>query len=135
MPQMSTVSVNEVSLGKYAKATPTIKTYNSNPNSNVQHSSNYRDGGKYHNSQFCKDQNKPQYNTHGPRKQKCYYCQGEYLVRDCEKFKKDKVKYKLKTMDLAKKYKDKIRQAAKKGNITVNKATFSDTQVSTYFVE
>ena len=59
----------------------------------------------------------------------------EHLVRNCEKLSKDKVKYKLKTADLAKKYKDKIRQAAKKGSITVNKAIFSDAQESTYSME
>ena len=89
-------------------------------------SSNYIDHGKYHNSQFCKDQGNPQYNTHGQRKLEYYYCQGEHLVRDCEKFNKDKAKHKCKTADLAKKYKDKIRQAAKKGNITVNEAMFSE---------
>ena len=45
----------------------------------------------------------------------CYYYEGEHYVRDCKKFTKGKAKYKLKTMDLAKKYKDKFRQAAKKG--------------------
>ena len=79
MPWMSIVSMNEVSLGKYAKPKPTVKTYNSNPNSNVQYSSNYREGGKYHSSQFHKDQGKPKYNTCGPRKLECYYAKGSTL--------------------------------------------------------
>ena len=41
---------------------------------------------------------------------KCYYCEGEYCVKDCEKYK---AKYKLKTVDLTKKYKNKFRQVAK----------------------
>ena len=135
VPLMPTVSMHEVSLGKCAKPKPIVKTYHSNLNSNMQYSSNYRDDGIYHNSQYCKDQGKPKYGTHGPRKLECYYCQGEHLVRDCEKFNKDKVKYKLKTMDHAKKYKDKIRQAAKRGNIKVNKAIFSNAQESTYSLE
>ena len=61
-------------------------------------------------------------------------CQGEHLVRDCEKLNKGKVKYNLKTVDLAKMYKDKIRQAAKRGNIMGNEATFSNAQESTYYV-
>ena len=37
-----------------------------------------------------------------------------------KKITRDKAKYKLKTMDLAKKYINKFRQAAKNGNILVN---------------
>ena len=36
---------------------------------------------------------------------------------DCKKFTKDKAKYKLKTSDLTKKYKDKFKQAARKGAV------------------
>ena len=38
-------------------------------------------------------------------------------------FTKDKAKYKLKTADLTKKYKDRFRQTARKGNITVSKVS------------
>ena len=51
---------------------------------------------------------------------KCYYCEGEHCVKDCKKFTRDKAKYKLKTTDLAKKYKNRFRQAAKNRNISVN---------------
>ena len=51
---------------------------------------------------------------------KWFYCEGEQCIKDCEKFTRDKAKYKLKTMDLTKKYKNKFRQAAKNGNISVN---------------
>ena len=54
---------------------------------------------------------------------KCYYCEGEHHIRDCDKFTKDKAKYKLKTVDLAKKYKSKFRKAAKNGSMSVNEIT------------
>ena len=135
MPQVSKERVHEVSFGKYTKANLLVKTYNSNSQCNMQYSSNFRDGGKHHSSQFHKDQSKQPYSICGSRKLECYYCQGEHLVRDCERFSKDNVKYKLKTADIAKKYKDKIRQAAKKGGITVNEAAFSYAQESTYSME
>ena len=63
----------------------------------------------------------------------CYSCEGEHYIRGCNKFTKDKAKYKLKTMDLTKKYKDKLRQAVRKGNISVNK--IASVPESTYPVE
>ena len=50
----------------------------------------------------------------------CYYCEGEHCIKDCKKFTRDKAKYKLKTADLARKYKSKFRQAAKNDSISVN---------------
>ena len=63
----------------------------------------------------------------------CYYCKGEHHIKELKKFTKDKAKYKLRTMDLAKKYKDKFRQAARKGNITVSEV--SSVPESIYLVE
>ena len=63
----------------------------------------------------------------------CCYCEGEHCIKDCEKFTRNKVKYKLKTMDLAKKYKNKFRQAAKNGNISVNE--IASVPELTYLVE
>ena len=57
------------------------------------------------------------------------------IYQGLQKFSNDKVKYKLKTADLIKTYKDKFRQAARNGNITVNEATLSSTQELTYSVE
>ena len=65
----------------------------------------------------------------------CYYCEGEYHIRDCKKFTNDKAKYNMKTADLAKKYKDKFRLAARRGNIMVNEAMLSSVPESTYSVE
>ena len=65
----------------------------------------------------------------------CYYCEGNHLLRDYEKVSEDKSKYNLNTADLAKKYKDKLRQAFREGNITVNKAVLSSTQELTYSME
>ena len=134
VPQVSKERVHDVSFGRYTKPNSPGKTCNSNSQHRMRYSSNIRDVGKHHSSQLCKDQSKQHYGTCGPRKLECYYCK-EHLVRDCEKFGKDKVKYKLKTTDLAKKYKDKIRQVAKKGNIMMNEAAFSNAQESNYSVE
>ena len=60
MPWMSTVTMHEVCFGKYAKPNSPVKNYNSKPQGNMQYSSNFRDGCKYHNNQFNKDQGKPQ---------------------------------------------------------------------------
>ena len=78
------------------------------------------------------DQNSHQPNQ-GQRKMKCYYFEGEHHIKDCEKFTRDKAKYKLKTMDLTKKCKNKFRQAAKNGNIFVNE--IACVPESTYLVE
>ena len=58
----------------------------------------------------------------------CYYYEGEHCIRDCEKSTKDKAKYKLNTADLARKYKQKFRQAARKGNTTVNEVSSVQSQ-------
>ena len=50
-------------------------------------------------------------------------------------FSRDKVKYKLTSADMFKKCKDKIRQQAKKENISIKEATFTTTQESIYSIE
>ena len=85
--------------------------------------------------QFNRSQAKPQYN-HTPSKPKCYYCEGKHCINKCEKFKQGKAKYKLKATDIIQKYKEKIIQKAKRDNISINKATFLDSQQElTYSVE
>ena len=133
MPQVSKDRVHEVSFSKYTKPNSPVKAYN-NSQCNTQYSSNSRTGSKQHSSQFHRDQSRQQYNCR-PGKLECYCCEEEHLVRVCEKFSKDKTKYNLKTADLAKKYKEKQRQAVKKGNITVNEAVFSNTQELIYSEE
>ena len=52
-----------------------------------------------------------------------------------QKITKDRAKYKLKTADLTKKYKDKFRQTARKRNTTVSEAMLSSAPESTYLVK
>ena len=131
--QMSRQWVHEVRVCKYTRQNSPSADYNG-PQHRTQTSSNFRRGDKQYNKQPCTDQGSYQPNW-GPRKLVCYYCEGENCVRHCKKFSKDKAKYKLKTADLAKKYKDKFRQASRKGNVTVNEETLSSTQESTYSIK
>ena len=89
---------------------------------------------KSSNSQYNRDQGRSQYNCiHAALK--CYYCEGDHHLKNCEKFSKDKAKYKLKSVDMFQKCKDKIMQQAKKENVSINKAAFAMAQESTYSVE
>ena len=112
--------VEEVNTGKYPGQNPTHKTYN-DPSHRSQYSSSFRDrsSSSQYNSQTDRDQSSLQPNQ-GQRKVRFYYCEGEHPVKDWEKFTRDKAKYKLKMMDLTKKYKNKLRQAVKNGNMSVN---------------
>ena len=107
-------------MGKYPGQNPTHKSYNG-PSHKSQYISGFRDKGSS-SSQPLRNHSSIQPNG-GLRKMKCYYCEGEHWIKDCEKFTRDKAKYKLKTADLAKKYKSKFRQAAKNGSISVNEVT------------
>ena len=98
VPQVSTEWVQEVSTSKYTRQNPTKKTYNG-PNHRSQNDSSISNRNRQYNSQPCRDKGSFQPNQ-GQRKLICYYCDGEHCIRDCEKFTKDKTKYKLKTMDL-----------------------------------
>ena len=133
MPQVSKERVHEVCFSKYTKPNSPVKAYNNSQHNN-QYSSNSRNGSKQHSGHFHVDQCRHQY-KHRPGKLECYYCEGEHLFRGCEKFSKDNAKYNLKTTELAKKYKDNLRQAVKKGNITVTEVAFSNTQELTYSME
>ena len=92
--QVSTEKIHEVSCGKYNTPKTPHKSYNSSHFRNPCNS-----------NQFNRDQGKPQYN-HAPSKPKCYYCKGKHLIKDCEMFKQDKAKYKLKAANITQKYKD-----------------------------
>ena len=122
--QVSTERIHEVSYGKYNTPKTPHKLYNS---------SHFRT--PCNNNQFNRNQGKPQYSC-APSKLKCYYCKGKHIINECEKFKWDKAKYKLKTADITQTYKDKILQKAKKENTRVNEATLSSSQQeSTYTME
>ena len=105
--QVSTQRNHEVSYGKYNTPKTPHKSYNS---SHLRNPCN--------NKQCNKNQGKPQYNC-ACSKLKCYYCEGEHIIKECEKFKQDKAKYKLKTANITQKYKEKILQKAKKENMWV----------------
>ena len=133
VPHVSKERVHKVSFSKYTKPNSPVKAYN-NSLHNTQYSSNFRNGNEQHSSQFHRGQGKQQYNCR-QGKLECYYCKGDHIIRDYEKFSKDRTKNNLKTTDLVKKYMDKLRQAIRKGNITVNEATFSNAQELTYSME
>ena len=110
---MTTEEVNEESYNRGKKQYSYDKSNNR---------SNFR---KQYNSSLY---NRYQGNSHSypaPIKVKCYYCDGEHCIGECEKFKKDKEKYNLSRADIAKKYKERLLKNAKKSNISINKATLS----------
>ena len=118
VPQVAKEWVQAICTGKYPGQNTTNKTYN---DPNMGHSIVLVPGTGAVVGNTIANPNQSSYHPkQGQRKMKCYYCEGEHHIRDCKKFTKDKAKYKLKTVDLAKKYKDKFRQTARKGNILVN---------------
>ena len=100
---------------------------------------------KSHNSSnFRKQYNGSPYNRYwgdshsywAPIKVKCYYCNGEHCINECEKFKKDEDKYNLSRANIAKKYNEKLLQNAKKSSISINETALSSkSQESTYSIE
>ena len=67
---------------------------------------------------------------------KCYYCDGEHCINECEKFKKDKDKYNLNRANIAQKYKERLLKNAKKSIISIHEVALSKkTQESTYSIE
>ena len=135
VPQVPKEWVQEENTGNYTEQNPTNKFYNG-PNCRSQTNSSFSNRQcnslRQYSSHPYRYQGTYQPN-YGQRKLMCYYCKGEHHIRDCKKFTKDKAKYKLRTMDLAKKYKDKFRQAARKGNMTVSEE--SSVPESTFSVE
>ena len=115
VPQVTKKWVQEVSMGKNPGQNPTHKTYNG-PSHRLQYISSFRGSSS---SQPHRNHSSYQPNQ-SLRKMKCYYCEGEHSIKDCKKFMRDKAKYKCKTVDFARKYKSKFRQAAKSGSISVN---------------
>ena len=120
VPQVAKEWVQEVITGKCPGQNPTHKTYNG-PSHRLQYSSRFRNrsSSKQYNSKHHRDPSSYQHNQ-GQRKMNCYYCEGDHCIKDCKNFSRDKAKYKMKTTDLIKKYKNKFRQAAKNGNISVD---------------
>ena len=97
LSQVSIKRVQEVSMpNRYDKARSSLpnKTQSS-PHYNSQTRSTFRNTHKPPNSQYNRDQGRLQYNC-VPTNLKCYYCQGDHLLKECHKFCKDKAKYELK---------------------------------------
>ena len=57
---------------------------------------------------------------------------GEHLIKDCVKLAKEKSQDKQKDTDLARCYKNKLRDAVWRGNITINEVSFARAPEMTY---
>ena len=126
------IQVNEVS---YSKA---MWQYGSNcPNNNqsypVQFHNTFRKNNKKLRGPFRKSPGQPAY-KHSPRKIWCYYCDGKLLIKDCVKLAKEKSQDKQDT-EVARQYKNKLRDVVQWGNITVNEASFARAPETTYSIE
>ena len=102
VPQVTKKWVQEVSMGKYPGLSPMHKTYNG-PSCRSHYSSSFRDKGSSNSSsQPCRKHSIYQ-PKQGPRKMKCYYCEGEHHIKRLQNHTRDKAKDKLKMVDLTKK--------------------------------
>ena len=72
----------------------------------------FRENNKQPRGPFRKSQGQPA-NKHGPRKILCYYCEGEHLIKDCVKLAKEKSRDKQKDIEVARQYKNKLRDENK----------------------
>ena len=103
LSQVSIERVHKISIpNRYVKPRSSLpnKTH-SNPHYNPQTRSTFRNTHKTHNNQHNRDQGRLQYHC-SPANLKCYYCQGDLLLKECNKLTKDKTKYKPKTVDMLK---------------------------------
>ena len=98
-------------------------TYSSTQH-NPQSSSTFNNVHKSSGIQYNRDQRRLQYNCLTINL-KCYYCEGDHCLENCNKFSRDKAKCKLKSADMFRKCKDKITQHAKKENMSTNEAAFT----------
>ena len=108
-------------------------TYSSTQH-NPRSSSSFRNAHNSSSCQYNRDPGKLQYNL-TPANLRCYHCKGDHYLKNCDRFSGDKAKYKLKSVDMFKKCKDKIMWHAKKENMSINEAAFTMAQESTYSVE
>ena len=130
---VATERTNEVSHVKYCKPRTPSKTYNG-PHFRPNNNSHFGTPCITNSHQFSRNHGRSLF-SHGQNNLKCYYCEGKHHIRDCNKFIKDKVKYKSKSTDIMQKCKDKIIQKSRNYNISINKATFSTGQGSAYPME
>ena len=64
-----------------------------------------------------------------------YYCNCEHLIKDCVKLAKEKFWDKQKDTEVARWYKNKLRDAMQRGNMTINKPSFARAPETTNSVE
>ena len=130
---VATERINEVSQGKCSKPRIPSKAYNS-PHFIPHNNSHFGTPCNTNSHQFNRNHVRSKY-SHSQNNLKCYYSDDKDHIRGCDKFKQDKARYRLKTSDITQKCKDKIIQKAKKDNVSINEATFSTSQDSTYSME
>ena len=127
------IQVNEVSYSK------TTWQYGSDcPNNNqpcpVWFHNSFRENNKWPRGPFGKSPGQPVY-KHGSKKILCYHCEGEHLIKDCVKLTREKCQDKQKDTEVARWYKNQLRDAVQRGNITVNKSSFARAPDTTYSME
>ena len=126
VPPVSVERVHKIRVpNRYVKSRTSLPsgTY-SNTQNNPRNSSTFRNVHKSPSSQYSRDHKRQQYN-YTPTNLKCYYCKGDNCLKNCDKFSRDKSKYKLKSADMFKKCKDKIMQHANNEKNTMNKAAYT----------
>ena len=64
----------------------------------------------------------------------CYYYDGGHLIKDCVKLAKEKSWDKQKDTEVARQYKNELRDVVCRGNITINKVSFARAPETAYFV-
>ena len=130
---MATERINEVSQGEYSKPKTPSKIYNG-PHFRPCNNSHFDTPGVTNSHQCSRNHGRSQF-SHSQNSLKCYCCEGKHHSRDCDKFTQDKVKYKLKITDIMQKCKDITIQKTRKDNVSINEATSSTGQGSTYYVK
>ena len=109
-PNFETVQpVIQVTELNYSKATMHItldQSYYGQPHQ-AWFSNNFRNTNRHPRGSFKTGQGQQHY-KHSSRKLTCYYCEGEYMVKDCTKLAKEKSRDKQKDKDVVKHYKNKI---------------------------
>ena len=105
---VATERISEVSQGKYHQPRTPSKMFNGShfrPCNNCHLSSQHCANS----CQIIRNQGRPQF-SHTHTNIKCYYCKGQYCIRDCSMFMQDKAKFKLKNTEIMQKCKDKVAQ-------------------------
>ena len=125
------IQANEVGYGKATSDNTLDWSFNGHRHQ-VQFSNNFRDTNRHPRGSLKNGQGQQHY-KHSPRKLTCYYCMGEHMVKDCVKLAKEK--YRGKQKEMAKHYRNKIRDAVERDNITINGPPFTRAPEITYSIE